>query len=423
MALNKMVKKLNLESEEIDVSEVEDQTIEDVVEADVNASELQEATKELEEIQEDFEEGEATATELQEAIDHTKEVIAEAEKAAEEGKEAEVPVEEIVAAQESLKYFYTKTGFNSSNMVTVSREDIATGSLEAYKNLSANLEQLQVNLEMVQVQMLANILRVVKNITAKIGTNLAVNTQKVAALMAKLNEVKSLNPEKVKEATVEYSYLVPGQLAAENNAAAIFGIINNMTLLSKNIKAGRNNVTNGLKEPNVPGSLKSAMSEYAKQYGDKKFTAVPVGAFANKIITVVDTDKQGFIEFLKNQANMIIANAKAIKIDKYNADEDLKLDVKKAKEYLSMITKVDNAAKVAMSTMTPIWDSVFPLTSIKAAFSTSDDTTIGGRINNLGRGMYIASETAQNVYKADSEFSKFAFKYAQVVLEAAEKAE
>ena len=41
MALNKMVKKLNLESEEIDVSEVEDQTIEDVVEADVSASELQ----------------------------------------------------------------------------------------------------------------------------------------------------------------------------------------------------------------------------------------------------------------------------------------------------------------------------------------------------------------------------------------------
>ena len=41
MALNKLVKKLNLESEEIDVYEVEDQTVEYVVESDVNASELQ----------------------------------------------------------------------------------------------------------------------------------------------------------------------------------------------------------------------------------------------------------------------------------------------------------------------------------------------------------------------------------------------
>ena len=168
MALNKMVKKLNLESEEIDVSEVEDQTVEDVVEADINASELQEATKELEEIQDDFEEGEATAAELQEAIDHTKEVIAEAEKASEEGKEAEVPVEEVVAAQESLKYFYTKIGFDSSNMVTVSREDIATGSLEAYKNLSANLEQLQVNLEGVMGDIVAKI----KEAAKKFGNKL-----------------------------------------------------------------------------------------------------------------------------------------------------------------------------------------------------------------------------------------------------------
>jgi hypothetical protein len=168
MALNKMVKKLNLESEEIDVSEVEDQTIEDVVEADINIAELQEATKELEDIQEDFEEGEATAAELQEAIDHTKEVIAKVEEAAEEGKEVEVPVEEVVAAQESLKYFYSKIGFDNSDMVTVSREDIATGSLEAYKNLSANLEQLQVNLEGVMGDMAAKI----KEVAKKIGTKL-----------------------------------------------------------------------------------------------------------------------------------------------------------------------------------------------------------------------------------------------------------
>ena len=202
MALNKMVKKLNLESEEIDVSEVEDQTIEDVVEADVNASELQDATKELEEVQEDFKDGEATAAELQEAIDHTKEVIAQAEKASEEGKEAEVPVEEIVAAQESLKYFYEHIGFDSSNMVTVSREDIATGSLEAYKNLSANLEQLQVNLEGILSDIGSKLKEKIKNAGNK--------------LMALLGSKKAASVELLKTLNA-----IDGEISPEANAAFV----------------------------------------------------------------------------------------------------------------------------------------------------------------------------------------------------------
>lgn len=198
MALNKMVKKLNLESEEIDVSEVEDQTIEDVVEADVNASELQDATKELEEVQEDFKDGEATAAELQEAIDHTKEVIAQAE----EGKEAEVPVEEIVAAQESLKYFYEHIGFDSSNMVTVSREDIATGSLEAYKNLSANLEQLQVNLEGILSDIGSKLKEKIKNAGNK--------------LMALLGSKKAASVELLKTLNT-----IDGEISPEANAAFV----------------------------------------------------------------------------------------------------------------------------------------------------------------------------------------------------------
>lgn len=201
MALNKMVKKLNLESEEIDVSEVEDQTIEDVAEADVNASELQEATNELKEIQDDFEDGEATAADLQEAIDHTKEVITEAEKASEEGKEAEVPVEEVVAAQESLKYFYTKIGFDSSNMVTVSREDIATGSLEAYKNLSANLEQLQVNLEGVMGDIAGKLKEKMKAAGNKL---MALLGSKKAASLELLKTLNAVNGEISTEANTAF---------------------------------------------------------------------------------------------------------------------------------------------------------------------------------------------------------------------------
>lgn len=201
MALNKMVKKLNLESEEIDVSEVEDQTIEDVVEADVNASELQEATKKLEEIQDDFEEGEATAAELQEAIDHTKEVIAKVEEAAEKGEEAEVPVEEVVATQESLKYFYNKIGFDSSNMVTVSREDIASGSLEAYKNLSANLEQLQVNLEGVMGDIAGKLKEKMKAAGNKL---MALLGSKKAASLELLKTLNAVNGEISPEANTAF---------------------------------------------------------------------------------------------------------------------------------------------------------------------------------------------------------------------------
>ena len=271
MALNKMVKKLNLESEEIDVSEVEDQTIEDVVEADVNASELQEATKKLEEIQDDFEEGEATAAELQEAIDHTKEVIAEAEKASEEGKEAEVPVEEVVAAQESLKYFYTKIGFDSSNMVTVSREDIATGSLEAYKNLSANLEQLQVDLE-----------GVMGDIAGKLKEKMKAAGNKLMALLgskkaASLELLKTLNA-------------VNGEISPEANTAFV----------NKNKKLGYNAeiYSNGI----IPVA-NEIYTVYAKLFSS---------IIANKPFTSKDVKPSKYAKYVQGVDGVVVAAYPAV---------------------------------------------------------------------------------------------------------------
>lgn len=272
MALNKMVKKLNLESEEIDVSEVEDQTIEDVVEADVNASELQEATKKLEEIQDDFEEGEATAAELQEAIDHTKEVIAEAEKASEEGKEAEIPIEEVVAAQESLKYFYTKIGFDSSNMVTVSREDIATGSLEAYKNLSTNLEQLQVNLEGVMGDIVAKI----KEVGKKVGTKLLSILGNIKATSeVLLKEIQPLNGTIADEANIAFvnKYKQLGY-NAEMYGNSILPIVNEIVAVhTAEIKAVADN------KPFTEKMVKA--SKYAKYVAGAKGTVAVVYAKDN----------------------------------------------------------------------------------------------------------------------------------------------
>ena len=334
MALNKMVKKLNLESEEIDVSEVEDQTIEDVAEADVNASELQEATKELEEIQDDFEDGEATAAELQEAIDHTKEVIAKVEEAAEEGKETEVPVEEVVAAQESLKYFYTKIGFDSSNMVTVSREDIVTGSLEAYKNLSANLEQLQVNLE-----------GVMGDIASKLKEKMKAAGNKLMALLgskkaASLELLKTLNA-------------VNGEISPEANAAFI----------NKNKKLGYNTeiYSNGIMPvaneiyavyaklfsniiANKPFTTKDVKpSKYAKYVPGVNGVVAAVYPAANGALAYTFVDDAGVID----EDEVAGKELKDIKLNKATAIKLVSTALKESEAAYGLLEKIDKLANSA----------------------------------------------------------------------------
>lgn len=309
MALNKMVKKLNLESEEIDVSEVEDQTIEDVVEADVNASELQEATKALEEIQDDFEEGEATAAELQEAIDHTKEVIAKVEEAAEEGKEAEVPVEEVVAAQESLKYFYNKIGFDSSNMVTVSREDIATGSLEAYKNISANLEQLKVNLEGVMGDIAAKIKEAAKKFSTKLLSVLG-NIKATSEVL--LKEIQPLDGTIADEANIAFvnKYKKLGY-NAEMYGNSILPIVNEViTAHTAELKAFAEN------KPFTEKMVKA--SKYAKYVTGVKGTVAVVYAKDNGKLqyeVAEDTPAGTFLE----EGDADVKELKEIKLSKADA--------------------------------------------------------------------------------------------------------
>lgn len=69
MALNKMVKKLNLENEAEEVIIEEPATIEDVVERDITNSEFQEASKDLEEAIETSDELESVGSEVQEELD------------------------------------------------------------------------------------------------------------------------------------------------------------------------------------------------------------------------------------------------------------------------------------------------------------------------------------------------------------------
>ena len=429
MALNKMVKKLNLESEEIDVSEVEDQTIEDVVEADVNASELQEATKELEEIQDDFEEGEATAAELQEAIDHTKEVIAEAEKASEEeSKEAEVPVEEVVAAQESLKYFYTKIGFDSSEMVTVSREDIATGSLEAYKNLSANLEQLQVNLEGVMGDMVEKAKSGFKNAAEKLKAAFG-NARAIAQVLKKeiATLEKDVDSAKASE-IVSKEFSNSGfaiDLYGTGDVSAVIAYADNVQKLVKNVTDNNKDATSGITGVKLNGELSAKAAELVRGYASDKFSAVTGGAYAKSkggmIITFVDAKDPGLWEVMKNNLNNLIGNAKAIKEDyiKPYAPRDLKLSKQDALKILNGLEVVAKRYETTFKENGGLTNLLFSGNVLKVLGGiSSGDAGVTGTVNNLYRAWRIGLKAATVATYVAHAYTDYAKKYTAAVIKA-----
>lgn len=428
MALNKLVKKLNLESEEIDVSEVEDQTIDDVVEADVSASELQEATKELEEIQDDFEEGEATAAELQEAIDHTKEVIAEAEKSSEEGKEAEVPVEEVVAVQESLKYFYTKIGFDSSDMVTVSREDIATGSLEAYKNLSANLEQLQVNLEGVMGDMIEKAKSGFKNASEKLKAAFS-NARAVAQVLKKElatleNDVDATKAGEIVSKEFKNSGFA-ADLYANGDVSAVLAYADNVQKLVKNVTDSNKDATSGITSAKLGGELNNKAGELVREYASDKFSAVTGGAYAKSkggiIITFVDAKDPGLWEIMKNNLNNMIGNAKAIKEDyvKPYAPRDLKLSKQDALKLLNGLEAVAKRYETVFKENGGLTNLLFSGNAIKVLGGiSSGDAGATGTVNNVYRAWRIGMKAASVGFNVSHAYVDYVKKYTAAVIKA-----
>ena len=178
MSLKKFAQKLNLESENTSFvdEEVVMPSIEERLDAEEAEAELVEVLDEVEEHQEALEESEEAEAEIDEHIEEAEATIAEAEGALgddageategdEEGSESEpseetdggevdpedvseanddedksvldengdLPVEEVVAAQEALKSVLKRTGYTLPNRIQVSREDIRNNPLEAYK--------------------------------------------------------------------------------------------------------------------------------------------------------------------------------------------------------------------------------------------------------------------------------------------------
>ena len=178
MSLAKQVRKLNLESENTSFidEEVVVPSIEEQLEAEEAEAELVEVLDEVEENQDALEESEEVESEIDDHIAEAEATVAEAEgavgdagaeaegPAAEEGEtpaeasedtdagevapeevadadapesvldeNGELPVEEVVAAQEALQNLLKRTGYTLPNRITVSREDVRSNPLEAYK--------------------------------------------------------------------------------------------------------------------------------------------------------------------------------------------------------------------------------------------------------------------------------------------------
>lgn len=314
MALNKLVKRLNLESETIDTSDVEEATVEEVVEQDVAASDLKDAVDELKELQEDFEDGEATAEELQEAIDHTKEVIEEAEaKAEESGEEAEVPVEEIVAVQESLRYFYRHIGLDPSEMVTVSREDIHTNSLQAYKELQANLESIQVNLEGILGDIAAKIKEVVSKLWSNIKMALGTTDTFIKTMLKELEPFTGVNGGEYNLAWGSMAY----NILKNKNFKSINEYTDNASIVISNLIANKEHLNEGVRSVTSPiNALNANVQDAIKANSKDGQTAVCVGYYPTSNLKKAEAIviKPGFDGALKKRVGGAIAQKVADKL-------------------------------------------------------------------------------------------------------------
>nr|DAU89560.1 MAG TPA: internal head protein [Caudoviricetes sp.] len=130
MALNKMVKKLNLENEVEEVIIEEPATIEDVVEQDITNSEFQETSKDLEEAIETSDELESVGSEVQEELDAVNERL--------ESKEPIDPVD-VTVVNESIQHYSKLLGLTRES-VNLSLEDVRNNSRESMEGLKVELE-------------------------------------------------------------------------------------------------------------------------------------------------------------------------------------------------------------------------------------------------------------------------------------------
>ena len=247
MSLAKQVRKLNLESENqsfID-EEVVVPSIEEQLEAEEAEAELVEVLDEVEENQDALEESEEVEAEIDDHIAEAEATVAEAEgavgdagaeaegPAAEEGEtpaeasedtdagevapeevadapesvlneNGELPVEEVVAAQEALQNLLKRTGYTLPNRITVSREDVRSNPLEAYKMNLEDWKDLKGKVAEGAKKIWEAIKKAFAWIVEQVGKVLPTKVNKLKGIAAKLEQA---NIDSAKEKEVEKAFV------------------------------------------------------------------------------------------------------------------------------------------------------------------------------------------------------------------------
>lgn len=248
MSLAKQIKKLNLESENTSFidEEVVIPSIEEQLEAEEAEAELVEVLDEVEENQDALEESEEVEAEIDDHIAEAEATVAEAEgavgdadaeaegPAAEEGEtpaeasedtdagevapeevadadapesvldeNGELPVEEVVAAQEALQNLLKRTGYTLPNRITVSREDVRSNPLEAYKMNLEDWKELKEKVQAGAKKIWEAILKAYAWIKEQILKVIPTKAKKVQALLA---AVKNANIDSTKLAEVAKAF-------------------------------------------------------------------------------------------------------------------------------------------------------------------------------------------------------------------------
>lgn len=246
MSLAKQVRKLNLESENTSFidEEVVVPSIEEQLEAEEAEAELVEVLDEVEENQDALEESEEVEAEIDDHIAEAEATVAEAEgavgdagaeaegPAAEEGEtpaeasedtdagevapeevadapesvldeNGELPVEEVVAAQEALQNLLKRTGYTLPNRITVSREDVRSNPLEAYKMNLEDWKDLKAKVADGAKKIWEAILKAYAWIKEQILKVIPTKAKKVQALLA---AVKNANVDSAKLAEVAKAF-------------------------------------------------------------------------------------------------------------------------------------------------------------------------------------------------------------------------
>ena len=442
MSLKKFAQKLNLESENTSFvdEEVVMPSIEERLDAEEAEAELVEVLDEVEEHQEALEESEEAEAEIDEHIEEAEATIAEAEgalgddagEATEEGDEGsasessedtdggevdpedvsetnddeddedksvldengDLPVEEVVAAQEALKSVLKRTGYTLPNRIQVSREDIRNNPLEAYKMNLEDWKELKNTVSEGAKKLWEQILKAFAWIKEQIAKVWPSREKKLKGLLQEISKAPKVDTTEASAAFIKtYGEKFGGAGALIQTPEDLGSFIKMVQLIANGSLAGINAANSG--------NPKEAVDLISK-------TDVSSIKFSNKKLVDAMYSGRSVVYTIKTSGNSIILkyiNKETVEIE---GDKlaGLKLTKETAAGYITKVLAMNN-------TLTAVTDKV------NAAIKGIKDKSIIQKwvVKTL------ANATISNYTMYMNNLTKFVFAYGNAYLKAAKGSE